>query len=140
MLFVCVQLLAYLSIHKISYMTLVTLLFTVCVFVRLSQNVGSLKSTGKFYTVNIICYPHGRSNKFTCESSSPFGREEKGRGGLVCPCPSASCWCVAPQQLLATLTMASAASRTLLTLFVAFCTLGCGWTGKNKYIFIKYIY
>lgn len=57
----------------------------------------------------------------------------EGRGGMGwadVSQPSVSCWCVSPQQLRATLTMALAASWTLLALFVTFCTPG--WTGKWK--------
>lgn len=57
---------------------------------------------------------------------------EGGEGRAGASQPSASSWCVAPPQQRATFTMALAASRTLLALFVTFCAPRCGWTGKEK--------
>lgn len=108
-----------------------THLFIICLAGRWSHNCR--------IEVNSHCFPEENKTKkkFVVKNSIPFGRSEQkgglgwgGMGWADVSQPSVSCWCVSPQQLRATLTMALAASWTLLALFVTFCTPG--WTGKCK--------
>lgn len=98
----------------------ITLFRVICKSLRLLLVVGFFVSS------------HKASRNFLVPIRREEEEEEEGRAAVSQPSASIQLVRRRAQQQRATLTMALAASRTLLALFLTFCAPGCGLTGKEK--------
>lgn len=98
----------------------ITLLRVICKSLVLQVVVGFFVSS------------HKASRNFLVPIRREEEEEEEGRAAVSQPSASIQLVRRRAQQQRATLTMALAASRTLLALFLTFCAPGCGLTGKEK--------